>query len=204
MHKINFLKISLLILFIAANTAVMSQNKSTETITLGGGCFWCTEAIFNQLEGVESVISGYSGGGIANPTYREVTSGLTGHAEVIQLKFNPEVVSLSKLLEVFFRTHDPTSLNRQGADVGTQYRSVIFYHNEKQREVSEKVKKMLNERQIWDKPIVTEITAFEAFYKAEDSHQNYYERNPNQGYCQFVIVPKLTKFRKLFSDLEKK
>lgn len=204
MRKINILTIALLSVFISTNLNSMAQNKITETITLGGGCFWCTEAVFNQLEGVESVISGYSGGGIANPTYREVTSGLTGHAEVIQLKFNPEVVSLSKLLEVFFKTHDPTSLNRQGADVGTQYRSVIFYHNEKQREVSEKVKNLLNEQQIWDMPIVTEITAFEAFYKAEDSHQNYYEKNPNQGYCQFVIVPKLAKFRKLFSDLEKK
>ena len=182
----------------------MAQNRTKETITIGGGCFWCTEAVFNQLEGVESVISGYSGGGIANPTYREVTSGLTGHAEVIQLKFNPEVVSLSKLLEVFFRTHDPTSLNRQGADVGTQYRSVIFYHNEHQREIAEKVKALLNEQQIWEKPIVTEISAFEAFYKAEDYHQNYYEKNPSQGYCQFVIVPKLEKFKKLFSDLEKK
>jgi len=204
MRNINMLRISLLIAFITLNFSNMAQNRTKETITIGGGCFWCTEAVFNQLEGVESVISGYSGGGIANPTYREVTSGLTGHAEVIQLKFNPEVVSLSKLLEVFFRTHDPTSLNRQGADVGTQYRSVIFYHNEHQREIAEKVKALLNEQQIWEKPIVTEISAFEAFYKAEDYHQNYYEKNPSQGYCQFVIVPKLEKFKKLFSDLEKK
>ncbi|MDY0076396.1 MAG: peptide-methionine (S)-S-oxide reductase MsrA [Bacteroidales bacterium] len=182
----------------------MAQNRTKETITIGGGCFWCTEAVFKQIDGVESVVSGYSGGGIANPTYREVTSGLTGHAEVIQIDYNPEIISLEQLLEVFFKTHNPTSLNRQGADVGTQYRSVIFYHNEHQREIAEKVKALLNEQQIWEKPIVTEISALDAFYKAEDNHQNYYEKNPSQGYCQFVIVPKLEKFKKLFSDLEKK
>ncbi|MCK9453108.1 MAG: peptide-methionine (S)-S-oxide reductase MsrA [Bacteroidales bacterium] len=182
----------------------MAQNKTTETITLGGGCFWCTEAVFDQVNGVESVVSGYAGGRIANPTYREVTSGLTGHAEVVQIAYNPEMVSLEQLLEVFFKTHNPTTLNRQGADVGTQYRSVIFYHNEHQREIAEKVKALLNDQEIWEKPIITEISAFEAFYKAEDYHQNYYEKNPSQGYCQFVIVPKLEKFKKLFSDLEKK
>jgi len=204
MQKINFSKIALLILIITVNTATMAQNKTTETITLGGGCFWCTEAVFDQVNGVESVVSGYAGGRIANPTYREVTSGLTGHAEVVQIAYNPEMVSLEQLLEVFFKTHNPTTLNRQGADVGTQYRSVIFYHNEHQREIAEKVKALLNDQEIWEKPIITEISAFEAFYKAEDYHQNYYEKNPSQGYCQFVIVPKLEKFKKLFSDLEKK
>lgn len=204
MQIINKLKLLLLILFFTANYNIMAQNKTTETITIGGGCFWCTEAVFDQVNGVESVTSGYAGGGIANPTYREVTSGLTGHAEVVQIEFNPEIVSLEQLLEVFFKTHNPTTLNRQGADVGTQYRSVIFYSNEQQRETAENVKRLLNEQEIWDDPIVTEISALKAFYKAEDYHQNYYENNPSQGYCQFVIVPKLDKFKKLFSDLEKK
>lgn len=181
----------------------MAQNNTREIITLGGGCFWCTEAVFDQVKGVESVTSGYAGGGIANPTYREVTSGLTGHAEVVQIIYNPKIVSLEQLLEVFFRTHNPTTLNRQGADVGTQYRSAIFYSNEQQRETAEKVKQLLNDQQVWNDPIVTEIAALKTFYKAEDYHQDYYKKNPNQGYCQFVIVPKLEKFKKLFSDLEK-
>jgi len=204
MQTINRLKILLIILLITTNYNIMAQNKTLETITIGGGCFWCTEAVFDQVNGVESVTSGYAGGGIANPTYREVTSGLTGHAEVVQIEYNPETLSLEQLLEVFFKTHNPTTLNRQGADVGTQYRSVIFYSNEQQRETAENVKRLLNEQEIWDDPIVTEISPLKAFYKAEDYHQDYYAKNPSQGYCQFVIVPKLEKFKKLFSDLEKK
>ncbi|MBK9290585.1 MAG: peptide-methionine (S)-S-oxide reductase MsrA [Bacteroidetes bacterium] len=175
--------------------------KQTETITLGGGCFWCVEAVFQRVKGVENVVSGYSGGRIANPTYREVTSGLTGHAEVVQVTFDPKVVSLEKILEVFFKTHDPTTLNRQGADVGTQYRSVIFYHNENQKITAERIIRRLTEEKIWDKPIVTELSPFKAFYKAEDYHQNYFNRNPSQGYCQFVIIPKLEKFNKIFSEI---
>jgi len=204
MQTINRLKILLIILLFTTNYNIMAQNKTLETITIGGGCFWCTEAVFDQVNGVESVTSGYAGGGIANPTYREVTSGLTGHAEVVQIEYNPETLSLEQLLEVFFKTHNPTTLNRQGADVGTQYRSVIFYSNEQQRETAENVKRLLSEQEIWDDPIVTEISALKAFYKAENYHQDYYAKNPSQGYCQFVIVPKLEKFKKLFSDLEKK
>lgn len=178
----------------------MAIEKKHEVITLGAGCFWCTEAVFQRVKGIIKVESGYSGGGIANPTYREVTSGLTGHAEVLQVTFDPEKISLVKVLEIFWKTHDPTTLNRQGADVGTQYRSAIFYHNEQQRVIASQLKEQLNEQKIWDAPIVTEITAFKAFYKAEDYHQNYYNQNQNQGYCQFVIVPKLKKFEKLFSD----
>ena len=171
-----------------------------ETATFGGGCFWCTEAVFQEVKGVQSVVSGYSGGSVANPSYREVTSGSTGHAEVIQVKYDPEVVSYLQLLEIFFKTHDPTTLNRQGADVGTQYRSVIFYHNPRQKEMAERVKETLDSEKIWKDPIVTEITEFNEFYKAEDYHQNYFENNPNQAYCQFVIVPKLEKLEKLFKN----
>lgn len=194
---------SLIILISLSQQVVMSQNKNLETITLGAGCFWCTEAVFQRLKGVEKVESGYSGGKISNPTYKEVVSGLTGHAEVIQVTFDPSAISLEKILEVFWKTHDPTTLNRQGADVGTQYRSAIFYHNEAQLNTATKLKTLLNAEKIWNKPIVTEITKFEKFYKAEDYHQNYYNNNPNQGYCQFVIVPKLEKFEKLFSDQKK-
>jgi peptide-methionine (S)-S-oxide reductase len=182
------------------NSLLMSQQKNYETITLGAGCFWCTEAVFQRVNGVISVESGYAGGLIANPTYREVTSGLTGHAEVVQLVYDPSKVSLVNILEIFWRTHDPTTLNRQGADVGTQYRSAVFYHTAEQRETAEKLKQQLNKAGIWDKPIVTEVTAFDAFYKAEDYHQDYYNQNPNQPYCQFVIVPKLEKFEKLFKE----
>ncbi|WP_239684421.1 peptide-methionine (S)-S-oxide reductase MsrA [Sunxiuqinia dokdonensis] len=171
-----------------------------EIATFGGGCFWCTEAVFKELKGVESVTSGYSGGHVINPAYREVTSGKTGHAEVIEIEFDPAVISFQELLEVFWAIHDPTTLNRQGADVGPQYRSVIFYHNEAQKEIAEKIKQKLNDEKVFDKPVVTEITPWENFYRAENYHQDYYENNPNQGYCQFVIVPKLDKFRKIFQD----
>jgi methionine-S-sulfoxide reductase len=185
------------------NSYAMDNKQKFDTITLGGGCFWCTEAVFQQVEGVISVTSGYSGGNIANPTYREVTSGLTGHAEVVQIVYDKNLVKLEDILKVFFRTHNPTTLNRQGADVGTQYRSVIFFHDETQHKVALEIKQKLNEQAIWNDPIVTEIVPFEAFYKAEEHHQNYYNKNPNQGYCQFVIVPKLEKFNQLFKDLKK-
>jgi peptide-methionine (S)-S-oxide reductase len=177
-----------------------TEDQSYETITLGAGCFWCVEAIFEQVDGVVSVTSGYSGGRISNPTYREVTSGRTGHAEVIHVVYNPAVIPFARLLEIFFMTHDPTTLNRQGADVGTQYRSAIFYHNEEQKKIADEVRTILEKEKIWNDPIVTEITAFEAFYKAEDYHQEYYRNNSNQGYCRMVIAPKLEKFEKLFRE----
>ncbi len=175
------------------------QDSKLSTATFGGGCFWCTEAIFLELKGVESVASGYAGGNVKNPSYRDVCSGSTGHAEAIQVKFDPAVISFEQLLQVFFTTHDPTTLNRQGADVGTQYRSVIFFHDETQRETAEKVKKEFAPT-LWDDPIVTEITGFTNFYKAEDYHQNYFNDNPNEGYCRIVINPKVQKFRAHFAD----
>jgi len=175
-----------------------TENISTDTATFGGGCFWCTEAIFLQLKGVIRVESGYSGGTRPNPTYEQVCSGATGHAEVTQIVFDPAVIGFEELLEVFWKTHDPTTLNRQGADVGTQYRSVIFYHNEKQREQAESYKSKLLASGAWDNPIVTEISPFKAFYKAEDYHQNYYNNNKRAPYCTFVIGPKLEKFEKVF------
>ena len=169
-----------------------------ELTTLGSGCFWCTEAVYQQLKGVETVISGYSGGDSENPTYEQVTTGKTGHTEVCQIQFEPEQISFADMLEVFFSTHNPTTLNRQGNDVGTQYRSVIFYHNEEQREIAERVKKEFDESGTWKNPIVTKIIPYEKFYSAEDYHQNYFRNNPNQGYCQLVIAPKLKKFEKVF------
>jgi peptide-methionine (S)-S-oxide reductase len=171
-----------------------------ETATFGGGCFWCTEAIFKEVKGVESVTSGYSGGEIVNPSYREVCTGRTAHAEVIEIDFDPAIVSFQELLEIFWSTHDPTSLNRQGNDVGTQYRSVVFYHNEQQKETAGQLKKKLNHEKIFEKPVVTEISPWKNFFRAEEDHQDYYENNPNQGYCQFIIVPKLDKFRKIFKE----
>ncbi|MEQ8910082.1 MAG: peptide-methionine (S)-S-oxide reductase MsrA [Vicingaceae bacterium] len=171
-----------------------------QKITLGSGCFWCVEAVFQALNGVEKVTSGYSGGKISNPTYREVCSGLTGHAEVVQLEYDESQISLQEILEVFFKTHDPTTLNRQGADKGTQYRSAIFYHNENQKELAEKVIKRLDDNGAFDDPIVTEVTAFEAFYKAEEEHQDYFAKNPEQGYCQMVVRPKVEKFKQAFAE----
>jgi peptide-methionine (S)-S-oxide reductase len=179
------------------------NDKNFEVVTLGAGCFWCVEAIFLRLNGVEKVESGYFGGKISNPTYREVTSGLTGHAEVVQVTFNPQVISFEKILEIFFKTHNPTTLNRQGADVGTQYRSAIFYHSDEQKRIAEEVKEMLSKANVWSDPIVTEITKFSSFYKAEDYHQNYLENNQKQPYCQMVILPKIDKFEKLFKDYMK-
>lgn len=181
----------------------MLDSTKYSIATFGSGCFWCTEAIFERVKGVEKVISGYSGGSVPNPTYDSVCTGLTGHAECTQIYFDPKIISYVELLEIFFKTHDPTTLNRQGADVGTQYRSVIFYHDKYQKELAEKIKRELEEAKIWGKPIVTEITKFKKFYPAEDYHQNYYERNPNQGYCAFVITPKIEKFEKIFKKIVK-
>jgi peptide-methionine (S)-S-oxide reductase len=171
-----------------------------EVATLAGGCFWCLEAVFEQIQGVEKVESGYSGGTVVNPTYKQVSSGTTGHAEVVQLTFDPTEVTFRELLEVFFTIHDPTTLNRQGADVGPQYRSVIFYHSEEQRAVAEQVIQEITEAGIWDNPIVTEVAPFQAFFKAEDYHQEYYRNNAHQPYCRVVIAPKVAKFRQKYVD----
>jgi peptide-methionine (S)-S-oxide reductase len=184
----------------SSNRGFGNRNDSREAATLAGGCFWCLEAIFDELEGVEKVVSGYSGGKTANPSYKEVCGGRTGHAEAVQVVFDPKVISYREILALFFSMHDPTTLNRQGADVGTQYRSVIFYHNDKQKAIAEQLIKELNAAKIWNAPIVTEVTPFSAFYPAEDYHQNYFKQNASQSYCQVVIAPKLAKFRKHYSD----
>ena len=176
------------------------MDRQTEVATFGGGCFWCLEAAFEQVKGVERVVSGYCGGTTANPTYREVCGGDTGHAEVVQVTFDPAVVSFGDLLDVFFGTHDPTTRNRQGADVGTQYRSAVFYHSPRQQEAAERKIAELNAAGIWDAPIVTEVVPFQAFYPAEDYHQGYFRNNPTQGYCQAVVGPKVAKFRKQFAS----
>ena len=181
------------------HTMEPTQNKY-EYATIGGGCFWCLEAIFSEVRGVQSVTSGYSGGTVKNPSYREVVSGRTGHAEVVQLFFNPEVISYRDILEIFFHLHDPTTLNRQGADVGTQYRSVIFFHNDEQEKIAREVFEEIDRSDLWENSLVTEISPLVEFYVAEDYHQNYYKNNPNQPYCTFVISPKLSKLRKLFKD----
>lgn len=180
------------------------MGKELEKATLGGGCFWCTEAVYKELRGVAGIKPGYSGGEIKNPSYKEVCTGRTGHAEVVQITFDPAEVSFSEILEVFFMTHDPTTLNRQGNDVGTQYRSAIFYHTEAQKQTAEKVIELFNQEKVYDDPIVTEVTAFKNFYEAEDYHFNYFERNKNQPYCQYVVAPKVEKFRKIFKDKLKK
>jgi peptide-methionine (S)-S-oxide reductase len=182
----------------------MDSTGKKEVATLAGGCFWCLEAVYNDLRGVERVVSGYSGGRVPNPTYEEVCTGKTGHAEVVQITFDPQILSFKELLEVFFTIHDPTTLNRQGADVGTQYRSAIFYHSPEQKEVADKVIADITAAKIWNGPIVTEVAKLAAFYPAEDYHQRYYERNPNQGYCRMVIEPKVIKFRKQFMSKLKK
>lgn len=185
------------------NKTKQTDKMGIDTITLGAGCFWCVEAIFVDIKGVESVTSGYAGGTIKNPSYKEVCTGRTGHAEVIQLVYNPEIISLAKLLEVFWQVHDPTTLNRQGGDVGTQYRSAIFYHNEEQKEVATKILNKLNEEQVFVNPIVTEITAFSNFYPAEDYHKDYFELNGENPYCKAVVRPKVDKFKKTFSEILK-
>lgn len=176
------------------------QNPELKKATLGAGCFWCVEAVFQQLEGVETVISGYTGGKIKNPTYREVCSGLTGHAEVAQITYDPQVISFEDILEVFWKTHDPTTLNKQGADVGTQYRSAIFYHDDEQKRIAEMFKKELDRSGAFEKPIVTEISPLEDFYPAEDYHQNYFNQNPEQPYCQYVVKPKVEKVKRVFKE----
>lgn len=200
--------ISLIIFGCSSNAKPIFEDKMIDTTkytvaTFGAGCFWCTEAVFTRLKGVAKVESGYSGGNVPNPTYEAVCTGKTGHAECTNIYFDPAVISYAQLLEVFFKTHNPTTLNQQGADVGTQYRSVIFYHNNEQKQLAEKVKKDLDDAKIWDKPIVTEISEFRKFYAAEDYHQDYYENNTNQGYCAFVITPKVEKFEKVFKNLLK-
>lgn len=180
------------------NQTITQEGK--EVATLGAGCFWCVEAVFQDLKGVEKVTSGYTGGKVENPTYKEVCTGLTGHAEVCQITYDPKVVSFSEILEVFWQTHDPTTLNRQGNDVGTQYRSSIFYHNQEQKEISEKYLKKLDESGAFSNKIVTTIEPLGDYYVAEDYHQNYFNENGNQPYCQFVVKPKVEKFRKVFAD----
>jgi peptide-methionine (S)-S-oxide reductase len=176
------------------------SNGSKEIATLAGGCFWCLEPVFDDLKGVEDVVSGYSGGAVANPTYRQVCTGNTGHAEVVQVTFDPQVLSFADLLRVFFTIHDPTTLNRQGADVGTQYRSAIFYHSPEQKAAAEQVIAELGAAGVWSNPIVTEVAPFEAFYPAEDYHQEYFQNNPGQPYCQVVVAPKVAKFRKQYVE----
>ena len=171
-----------------------------ETATLGGGCFWCVEAIYQDVQGVHSVLSGYAGGKVNNPTYQQVCTGTTGHAEVVQITFDPQIISYEDILYIFWRTHDPTTLNRQGADVGMQYRSVIYYHNDEQKAIAEKSKAETDASGLWSNPIVTEISPFTNFFEAEHYHQNYYSQNPQQPYCMAVIDPKVRKFKKQFAD----
>lgn len=198
----------LLILFYSCSSAetktidMINNNNSEqyEMATLGGGCFWCIEAVFLDVKGIVSAKSGYSGGHIKNPAYREVTTGRTGHAEVVQLTFDPTVISYKEILEIFFHLHDPTTLNRQGADVGTQYRSAIFFHNDDQEKTAKEVFAEIDASDLWENPLVTEITPLKEFYVAEDYHQNYYKNNPNQPYCTYVISPKMQKLRHLFGN----
>ncbi len=174
--------------------------QAVEVVTLGGGCFWCLETVYDRLKGVEDVVSGYAGGHVPSPSYQQVCTGATGHAEVVQITFDPAVITFRDILDVFFTIHDPTTLNRQGADVGTQYRSAIFYHTGEQRAIAEGAIAELDAAGVWDAPIVTEVTPLDAFYPAEDYHQDYYVRNPEQGYCRMVIAPKVAKLRKHFLE----
>jgi peptide-methionine (S)-S-oxide reductase len=180
------------------------MNTNLQTATLAGGCFWCLEAVYDEIKGVQGVESGYAGGHMNNPSYRAVCNGDTGHAEVVQVHFDPNIVSYRDLLNVFFAIHDPTTLNRQGADTGTQYRSAIFYHDDEQKRIAEELIKDLNAQKIWDRPIVTEVTKLDKFYMAEDYHQEYFARNPYQPYCMAVVSPKVSKFRKHFIEMLKK
>lgn len=189
---------------LAKNKTKIMINKNKEVATFGGGCFWCTEAFFDQLEGVSKVESGYSGGQTINPTYKEICTGTTGHAEVIHITFDSIKISFTELLDIFFNTHDPTTLNRQGADVGTQYRSVVFYHNEVQKTATIDMILALEKDEVFDDKIVTEVTPFEKFYVAENYHQDYFQNNRSQGYCQIVINPKYEKFQKQYKDKLKK
>lgn len=204
-----FLSGALLMTTLNANAQESSSMKQTtdhpsdnelQKATFGAGCFWCVEAIFEELKGVKRVVAGYAGGDVKNPTYQQVSTGTTGHAEVTRIVYDPSVISYDQLLTVFWHTHNPTTKNRQGADVGPQYRSVIFYHNEKQKEIAEKSLKQTDQSGLWEDPIVTEIEPIKNYSEAENYHQNYYENNPNAGYCTVVIAPKLKKFRKEFSE----
>jgi len=187
-----------------ANDRTVGNPSGKEVVTLGGGCFWCIEAVFDELKGVEQVESGYSGGSVANPSYRQVCTGTTGHAEVVQVTFDPKVIALRDILGVFFTVHDPTTLNRQGPDVGTQYRSAIFYRNQEQKAVAEQTIKETQAAKLWKDPIVTEVTRFKVFYKAEDYHQEYFKMNGEAPYCRFMIAPKMAKFREHYRDKLKK
>jgi peptide-methionine (S)-S-oxide reductase len=178
----------------------MAEIPMKEQATLGGGCFWCLEAVFEEVKGVSKVESGYAGGAVPNPTYRQVCNGDTGHAEVVQVTFDPRIMTYGEILRIFFAMHDPTTLNRQGADVGTQYRSAIYYHSPEQKQVADEVIAELNAADLWGRPIVTEVVPLETFFAAEDYHQGYYRTNPSQGYCQAVVAPKVAKFRKHFLD----
>ncbi len=178
----------------------MTTHSKLDKATFGAGCFWCVEAVFQQLRGVQTVESGYSGGHTKNPTYEQVCTGMTGHAEVCQITYDPSVISFTELLEVFWKTHDPTTLNRQGGDIGTQYRSAIFFHSKDQQLLAEEMKEKLDAAKIWNDPLVTEIVPFVEFYKAEAYHQEYYSQNASQPYCSLVITPKIEKFRKVFAD----
>lgn len=205
--------LSLLILIACSNASsdtsttknITMENESTntnqlDTATFGNGCFWCTEALFQDIKGVVKVTSGYTGGQVKNPTYKQICTGITGHAEALQIVFNPAIVTYSELLQMFWYSHDPTTLNRQGNDVGTQYRSAVFYHNAEQKKEAEFYKKKLDDEKVFEKPIVTEITALDTFFAAEDYHQNYYKENGAQPYCMYIIRPKLEKFKKVFGD----
>ncbi|TPG40154.1 peptide-methionine (S)-S-oxide reductase MsrA [Flavobacterium pectinovorum] len=201
------MKNTILICLFALSLNGFAQNKKAsnlETITLGGGCYWCVEAVYENLDGVKSVVSGFSGGKVANPSYEEVCTGTTGHAEVVQITYDKNVTDINEIFKVFFTVHDPTTLNRQGADVGTQYRSIIFYKNEEQKKAAQSIIAELNKAKVYDSPIVTKVEPFKAFYKAEDYHQNYYANNKNQPYCKMVIQPKIEKFEKVFKDKLKK
>lgn len=187
----------------AQNTKAKSASN-LETITLGGGCYWCVEAVYENLDGVKSVVSGFSGGKVANPTYEDVCTGTTGHAEVVQVTYDKTKTDINEIFQVFFTVHDPTTLNRQGADVGTQYRSVIFYKTEEQKKAAQSIIAELNKAKVYNNPIVTKVEPFKVFYKAEDYHQNYYANNKNQPYCKMVIQPKIEKFEKVFKDKLKK
>lgn len=201
------MKNTILILLCALSLNGFAQAKKTsnlETITVGGGCYWCVEAVYENLNGVKSVVSGFSGGKVANPTYEEVCTGTTGHAEVVQITYDKNVTDINEIFQVFFTVHDPTTLNRQGADVGTQYRSVIFYNNEEQKKAAQSIIAELNKAKVYNSPIVTKVEPFTKFYKAEDYHQNYYANNKNQPYCKMVIQPKIEKFEKVFKDKLKK
>ena len=203
MRKLNYFFTFAILLTSVMATAQNNRNdmnKKLAMATFGNGCFWCTEAIFQQLKGVSGVLPGYTGGKVKNPTYKEVCTGTTGHAEAIQITYDPEVISYRELLDVFFYTHDPTTLNRQGNDIGTQYRSAIFYHDDGQKREAMKIVSELTAEKVYEDPIVTEVTAFDVFYVAEDYHKNYYNNNKNQGYCRAVINPKLDKFVKKYGN----